>query len=151
MRNPVHPVANANVGLDVNRVGGICFNFLSECCHKYPDQRRIRFRRIGPDVGQDIMMRQNFADIFRQKAQQFIFNGSQMNLLPAHKNRCGRIIDLQIAILKERLVLPPSLTPGFVFHLNCIFQPQMQFHKSYLPEGNVQKLPFSPHSTSGYR
>ena len=95
---PQHPIADADVRLDVLLPIFSVFQLFAQSCHEHPQGGNIIFPTAAPDLLRYVGVGQNFTHIFGEQAQQLVFDGRQVQFRAIQIRAACRIVDFQRAV-----------------------------------------------------
>ena len=88
--------------LNILRCIRFLLDFFSQRRHEDAQGSDVVVPAAAPDVLRDEGMRQNLSDVLGEQTQEFVFDGSQMQLLFSDINAAGGLIDTEVSVCKGR-------------------------------------------------
>ena len=98
---PVHPVSDTDPCLDKLRMRGVFLNFFPQGSHKDSEGSYVAVESVSPYGVRKVSVRQCFAYVLAEQAEQFVLDRCQGQLLATDVGGTGRKIHLQVAVLKN--------------------------------------------------
>ena len=75
-----HPIAHADMRLDILRAARALLQLFSQGSHEHPQGGDVAFHAVSPDLAGDIGMGEHLAHVLCQQAQKPVLDGRQMHL-----------------------------------------------------------------------
>ena len=97
-----HPVADADVGLDVLGIR-VLFQLFPQSGHVHPERGHVAFPAAAPDFARQVGVGQNLSCVPGQQAQQLVFRGGQLQLLPVQIGAARAKVDGELSVAEHRL------------------------------------------------
>ena len=114
-------VSHAPDGLDVLRIRGIVFNFLTDLFDVYRYRRNISDAVHVPDLAEQLFLGKHMIRILRKEGQKIEFLRGKLLLLSVYPDTSGRFVNFQTTDFNNVIFRPTRSDKALILGKMCLY------------------------------